>query len=276
MTRTACVIPGFNPDATAITDLTKYLLRASEYVLVVDDASADPSYLATLSDLGARTRSHALNAGIARSLNEGLSYAIEVGADWLLTVDQDSRLPAGYLDALIEQTGPRVGVVGAEVIGDVSGDLTYPTRDVAGHLLTDEVFQTGSLWNVSALADVGGFDESLGIDAVDAEACLSLRERGLSVVLAPGTRLEHQYGAGHPVALFGRTVIATDHSPGRRESMVRNRIALFPREFRQSPVHAFRTLRRVGVNVLLAVSVEDDKWAKAKGAARGLLPRRSQ
>jgi hypothetical protein len=34
-----------------------------------------------------------------------------------------------------------------------------------------------------------------------------------------------------------------------------------------------RTLRRVLVSTALAVSIEEDRWAKAKASARGLLPR---
>ena len=77
---------------------------------------------------------------------------------------------------------------------------------------------------MAALTAIGGFDESLGIDAVDAAACLRLRERGFIVALAPGVRLEHRVGAARQVTLLGRTVLATGHSPERRTTMVRNRI----------------------------------------------------
>ena len=58
--------------------------------------------------------------------------------------------------------------------------------------------------------------------------------------------------------------------------MVRNRLRLFPAEFAQSPVHALRTLRRVAVNTALAVTIEDDRWAKAKSSARGVFPARQR
>ena len=268
------MIPGYEPSPSEISALITSLLTAGLPVLVVDDGSVDASYLDTCTALGASVMRHERNEGIARSLNDGLAFAHSAGATWLLTVDQDTVLPDDYVPALLSFTHARAGVIGAETIGDASGDLVYPSRKVVGHLVTDEVFQTGSLWRVDALQALGGFDESLGIDAVDAEACLKLREAGFAVVLARGVRLEHHYGSGSTVHLLGRSVVATGHSPARRETMVRNRLRLFPREFRQSPTHALRTLRRVGVNVLLGVTVEDDRWAKAKGSIRGLAPRR--
>ena len=267
------VVPGYEPGIADITGLVSALLSSNVPVIVVDDGSADSTYLSACAELGADVVRHERNEGIARSLNDGLEFARSAGATWLLTVDQDTVLPDGYVDALLAVADPRAGVIGAETIGDASGDLRYPTREVGGHLVTDEVFQTGSLWRVALLHGLGGFDESLGIDAVDAEACLKVREAGLAVVLAPGVRLEHRYGSGHAVRLLGRSVVATGHPPERRETMVRNRVRLFPREFRQSPTHALRTLRRVGVNVMLGVVVEEDRWAKAKGSLRGLLPR---
>ena len=270
----AAVVPAYAPDAPALVELVRSLLADGLPVLVVDDGSPTVEHLADVASLGATTLRHEANAGIARSLNDGLVFADGHGAQWLLTVDQDTRLPAGYVEALLGSVRPGVGVIGAETIGDASGDLDYPAHFVGGQLLTEEVFQTGSLWSVPALQTVGGFDEHFGIDAVDAAACLRLREAGFTVALAPGVRLEHQYGAGRQVQLLGRTVVATGHSPARRETMVRNRLRLFPREFRQSPRHALRTVRRLGVNVLLGITVEDDRWAKAKGAGRGLLPRR--
>lgn len=270
MVTSAAVVPAYEPDASALASLVRSLVEGGIPTLVVDDGSSSASYLAELAELGAATVRHEHNAGIARSLNDGLAFAVQHGAEWLLTVDQDTVLPGGYVAQLLETARPAVGVIGAETIADSAGDLVYPTKHVDGSLVTAEVFQTGSLWSVSALQLIGGFDESFGIDGVDAAACLALREAGFLVALAPGVRLEHHYGSGHTVRLLGRSVWATGHSPARRETMVRNRLRLLPREFRQSPAQALRSARRVGMNVLLGVTVEEDRWAKAKGAMRGL------
>jgi rhamnosyltransferase len=251
-------------------------------VVVSDDASPATSdgILRMCEARAHQVVRHQRNSGIARSLNVGFAEALRVGATWLLTVDQDTVIPVAYVDALLEPLTSvldiRAGALGAEVIVDGVTELRYPTAMCGPLLSTAEVFQTGTLWSVEALCAIGGFDESLGVDAVDSAACLRLRQRGFSVLVAPGTSLSHSYGESQPVRLFGRTVMATHHSPERRTSMVRNRLRLLPAEFRESPAQGWRSLRRLAVNTGLAVTVEDDRWAKAKGSVRGLLPRRDR
>jgi len=270
----AAVVPTFRPVTNELVALVTSLLAAGIPVLVTDDGSPaifDPA-LRAVADLGVTVIRHEGNAGIARGLNEGLGFAVDSGASWLLTVDQDSALPSGYVDSLLPWAVSGVGVVAAETINDASGSINYPSRLVDGQVITEEVIQTGSLWSVKQMQVVGGFDESLGIDAVDAAACLRLREQGFKVVLAPEVSLTHHLGNARQVRIFGKTVLATGHSAARRTTMVRNRLKLAPAEFRQSPLHAFRTLRRVAVNVALGALVEEDRLAKAKAGLRGLRP----
>ena len=285
VSRLVAVVPCYRPNADDLRSLVRALLDTDATVVVADDASpctAD-AVLREVAELGASVVRHRRNAGIARSLNDGLRAARDQQADWLLTVDQDSVLPSGYVAALVAAAdeacsvlGARqVGAVGAGSVADVSGALTYPVRMRAGLPTTPEVMQTGTLWSVEGLTQAGGFDESFGIDAVDAAACVRLRAHGRQIVLVPGLTLAHRVGDGRQVAILGRSVHASGHSPERRTTIVRNRLRLAPEEFAQSPVQGFRTLRRMVVNTALAVTVEDDRWAKAKASAKGLLPRRS-
>ena len=282
-TSVTVVIPTFAP-SDALLELVSGLSGQAEVsrIIISDDASpvtADP-VLRTAAQLeGVEVIRHNKNAGIARGLNDGLAAAVEAGNSTLLTLDQDSRIPQGYVSALMTELhsheslwseSAAIGVIAPAVVNDASGDLHYPSRDEDGVLVTEEVIQSGSLWMVPALQKVGGFDESLGIDAVDAAACLRLREAGYLVALAADVSLEHNLGDSRQVNILGRSVMITNHSPARRATMMRNRLRLAPAEFKQSPKHAFRTLRRVGVNSTLGVLTGDDRWAKAKGSLSGL------
>jgi len=167
--------------------------------------------------------------------------------------------------------GDRVGAIGTGRVIDAAGILRIPARPGPHGDVTEELIQTGTLWSVSALQEIGGFDESLGIDAVDAAACLNLRGRGYSVCIAPQVTVRHNIGSARIVRLLGHETMVTGHSAERRTTMLRNRLRLFPAEFRQSPRHAVRTLRRVVTNQALGLVLESDRWGKARGSARGLL-----
>jgi rhamnosyltransferase len=276
MSRVVAVVPTHKPDPTQLHALLDRLTSWDIPVVVSDDASPQPTALDALSPDVHLVR-HAQHAGIARGLNDGLRFAQDASAEWLLTVDQDTSLEPGYLTALLDQLGRAhrslslpVGAVAAGWVQDASGPLHYPTTNLTGIPVTAEVIQTGTLWSVSGLGGIGGFDEDFGIDAVDAAACVRLRASGFAIVLAPQARLDHRIGQARKVTILGHPVMATGHSPSRRETMVRNRLLLASEEYHQSPLQALRSLRRLASGTLLALTIEEERWAKAKATARGI------
>lgn len=271
------VVPTYRPTA-AVVDLVRVLVGVAENVLVSDDGSPctfDP----ILREIEAITsvQLHGSNVGIARALNEGLLVAKEHGHEWLLTVDQDTDIDPSYVSSLYEyaleasECAESVGVVAPRLIQVGGTSVGYPEkRDRStGLLTTHEVFQSGALWNVNALRLTSGFDEELGMDAVDAAACLRLRERGFSIVLAPDLVLDHGWGDAEFIAIGRRSVAVTHHSPERRRTMVRNRLRLAPAEFRQSPVHGLRTMRRLVVGTALALALEKGRREKFQATVAG-------
>ena len=265
MSSAVCVVPTHRPDE-ATEDLVRDLASIAP-VLVTDDGSPctfDQRLSAIAVLPGVKVVRHRTNRGIGRGLSEGMAFASESGAEWLLSVDQDSCLPSGYVNHLVGLAkdlvarGVHVGALGALRVADASGEFTYPTQTSSDELQpypeTEELIASGTLWNVDALADVGGFEVGLGMDAVDAAACLSLREVGYRVIAVPDVTFEHRIGNGQRSRILGRSVLRTGHSRRRRNQILVNRLRLFPREWRQSPVHAVRTVRRAGVNAILGGS----------------------
>jgi len=274
------VIPTFNPPQNPNLEKLVTTLATSGFpVLISDDASVlthDPALHQLRQISGVRITRHPRNEGIARGLNEGLDLALTLGATWLLTLDQDSLVDSDYVPALLTfadtinnrlWTDTPIGAVAPASISDSSGAITYPTKELAtSHginlSITEEVIQSGALWNVQALDQVGGFDEDLAIDGVDAAACLRLREAGFVIAVTPNVTVQHNLGAARQIYLLGRTVTVTGHSRSRRASIIKNRIKLAPAEFKQSPIHAMRTLRRVAVNEVLGAVLPAPKSIK--------------
>lgn len=282
MADVAAVIGAYRP--VDLVPLLEVITPQVARVVVADDASPVTSDAALRA---AVPRTHLTvrfdgNAGIARSMNAGLKDAHDHGMGWLLTLDQDSLPEPDHVQRLLEAaraaeaSDVRVGAVGAAIIVGAAGELRIPATERASLQQAEELVMSGTLWKVDALLATGGFDTSLGMDAVDAEAGIRLQRSGWSLLVCPGLRLRHDIGASRPVRILGRTVQATSHSAARRESILRNRLHIAPKAAGVSVPYAVRTVRRAAVGAVLAVTVEEDRWAKAKGSLRALFPRRSK
>ncbi|MEP6897742.1 MAG: glycosyltransferase [Rhodanobacter sp.] len=120
-----------------LRSLAQHVVQARFEVLVVDDASPDDS-AATLSQVaGLRLLHNATNLGFIGSCNAGAAAA---RGDFLLFLNNDTQLGAGWLDALLRCFAERddCGIAGSR--------LVYPDGRLqeAGGL----VFSDGSCWNV--------------------------------------------------------------------------------------------------------------------------------
>lgn len=274
--RSHVVVAAFRPrpgTAAAVAGL------ASKTV-VVDDGSPC-AYDRTLADIGAAPgttlRRLPRNRGIAAALAVGITAARSAGCAWVLTLDQDSTVPDGFLDALVavadaaSAAGLRVGAVAPAGYTTGGQALTYPTRSRNGIPVTTEVLQSGTLWSLDALDAIGGPDESLVIDAVDTDLCMRLQRAGYAIVVAPDVVLEHRLGDATPRRFLGRTVLQTRHSPLRRYYLTRNRLLVTPETARVDVAHALRSLRRVAVDTVVELTYGPRRSDVAIAVARGVL-----
>jgi len=252
------VIPTHRPPAT-LSELVAELSPLGP-IVISDDCSpvTFDGILRGLAQPGVTVLRHCTNQGIGRGLNEGLAEAERRGATWLLTLDQDSWLSLSSAKALLSSSNQQsmhsakpLGVIGAGTVRLQGGAALYPLTAANVHEVP-EVIQSGSLWSVLALRSIGGFRLDFVMDAIDADACLRLRKGGYAVLIDREVELEHCLGNVQPTRLLGRQILVTRHPPERLRLMRRNRLALFPEEFRQSPSNAMRAIRRIAMNELLS------------------------
>lgn len=238
--RIVAVVPAFHPDA-GVVNLVAALLRQAGGVVVVADG---PQALSTpvrveLETAGATVVEHDENRGIAAALNTGVRAAPDAWA--VLTVDQDSSVPDGFVDALraawarATEAGLRVGLVApARITGIPSQTRTHH----AGVALGRDPVQSGWLIASDTLRAVGEFDERLFIDGVDADYALRCLDAGFVVVIAEGLELGHRLGDRHTVRVAGRRLELTRSQPFRYYYLVRNRAWLVARHGRRHPAWA--------------------------------------
>lgn len=228
--------------------------RQVDRVVVVDNA-ATPASRALLvrrdGDSAVQVLHYEVNLGLAAGLNRAARLAAEHGCEWLVTLDQDSRVPPGFVAELVAASAAwpataRVGIV-APVYRDRHMGFVYsPDRrfraDAPAVRLVDVALTSGNLVRARAHADAGGFREDFFIDCVDFEFCLRLRSRGWQIVEARAAVLDHAQGVWEPRRLLGRTYQFNDYSVERRYYQVRNRLVLWGRWGATSPRWVLRDL----------------------------------
>jgi rhamnosyltransferase len=225
------VVVSYNGEAG--TGETVRALRAVvPQVHVVDNGSAASS-LAVLAELerepGVTIERLGQNRGLAHALNRGVEQARARSRRWLLTMDQDSLVDRGMIDAYIAAVASDASLVSlAPVIGSAT------RKEESGGGTVGYAITSGNLVRVDLFDSVGTFAEELFIDCVDFDFSLRVRRAGYRIVRVAGASMEHRLGEQVRVPDFLKAFYAR-HSPRRRYYMYRNFLYLAERHGRWFP-----------------------------------------
>ena len=228
----AGVVVLYNPDPIVIQNIQSYLPFL--YVLYVIDNSESPNMniVEQLRELGEKIKYIALgeNRGVAYALNLGATLAIESGADWLLTMDQDSSFEGDSASKLVEYCesleDERVAIVTAL---HVDSDIVVYKKEKK--LFPHIAMTSGSMVNLRNYEKIGPFRDEFFIDFVDTEYCLRAKRNDLTVLTLKDVVLQHKVGKPKKVLFF----TTTNHPPIRRYYITRNRIAVWREYYSVDP-----------------------------------------
>lgn len=271
------VIPVFRAPAS-LADRVVDLAGQVDQVVLVDDGTHSADALEI--DLeGVRVISLDENLGIGNALNEGVEYARTVGASHVLTLDQDSTVPEGYVTAALRllDEARAAGVPVAAIVPEIVGGQRVLRRDGWAF----DAIQSGQLIPMGVLDTVGPFRAELFIDAVDSEFSIRAEEAGYRFVVAEGTRIGHELGELVPLTLFGRHVVIAGkprhvlyHAPFRTYYMVRNSTILVRdagRRRRRWMLFRTRKMTEMVVGCVLLSPDRGEQWRAARaGLADGM------
>ena len=237
-TRVGAVVATFQPSPKLIERVLK-LLRQVPEVLIVDDGSSNESQfvLNQLSDLGARVVTQKSNLGIAAAINLGFQHFESLGAELILTLDQDSDLPEDYVPALTSEydrlvsLGLKVGLVAPQFFSSFNQSFQ---RSGVEYLDAVSPIQSGQILSLEAVNKIGPQNEKYFIDLVDTEYFFRAKELNYVCACVPNIQIEH--GFGNEIYLFrfgkqqfckdGSVKVARVSSPFRYYYRARNRVFL--------------------------------------------------
>ena len=238
-TRVVAVISAFNPGPALVDACTSLLSQTASVTIVDDGSTADVTeILDACAAAGCQVVLLGQNSGIAAALNAGVDTAFESepGAEFVLTLDQDSTLQRDYVERAVAAydaattAGVRVGLVAPHSVEGLPSRVAEVRNGV---VLGLEPIQSGLVIPRSVWHDAGPFRAGLFIDSVDTEYFMRLSDAGLQTVLAAGTHLGHSLGGrfhptifGRRLRLGGRDVSLVRSAPFRYYYLARNRVLM--------------------------------------------------
>ena len=216
----------YHPDVQYLAMSVERVLPQVQNVIVVDnsDTLEDQKKVQAIASQNVIVLTQGSNIGIAAALNIGCKEAIRLGADWCLTLDQDSIVPG----SMVAEYAAYVAANGTKEIGALGPMFKFCPEDVLpsdGRVVEAKTLITsGCCINLQAFQEVGGFKENLFIDAVDTEYSWNLRKNGYHLLQFHALILEHHLG-NHPfhIRIFGKRIMTiTNHNALRYYYISRN------------------------------------------------------
>lgn len=259
----------YNPDLERLKENIEAIAPQVDLIYFVDNGSGNISETEIMLRGYNKVVLHknVKNMGIATALNQLTTFARDNGAEWILTLDQDSISEHGLIEAYEKSTE---NLLDAGMLTCVIEDRnTHKRTPVSGDFCeVDNCITSGSYLNVAAWGKVGGFDEKMFIDYVDFDMCQMLHEAGYRVYRINYYGLYHEVGKSKIVSFLGRKETCYGHSAFREYYCVRNHI-YYARKH-QKYLNKWREYGRVVKHMILVSVYEDDGWNKLKMMFKGL------
>ncbi len=279
------VVTAFSPEE-GLPAAVEAIAAQVDLVVVVDDGSpahdaeATDRVLEACARLGALVVRHDTNRGIGAALNTGLDAVLTRAPAprsgrqaFLLTLDQDSTLPAGYVAALVAAaqhataTGVDVGMVGPASATGIRSSVRHREGEVVHG---KEPIQSGLLLPLDAVRRLGPFDADLFIDGVDTDYYLRALTNGLAVLVAPEAVLEHRLGRRHEVRLGSRQLSLTVSAEYRYYYQHRNLVVLLRRHARREPAWALTAVGKAARHLAVTTVFVPGRARRWRLVVRGL------
>lgn len=218
----------YNPDLQRLTENLDAVTKQVRRVVVVDNGSENIDRIRTLvekyQNLG--IISNKKNLGIAKALDQIMRVSEKHGAEWVLTLDQDSVIYDGLVDEYRKYLNiPDVGMFTCCFQDrNADGIETKKNSESIDIVEVDRCITSGCLTNVLVWKEAGGYDEQMFIDYVDYDLCLTMRELGYHIKRINYIGLLHELGQSEDVNIFGVNTTVWNHSSFRKYYIVRNRV----------------------------------------------------
>ncbi|QOY51419.1 glycosyltransferase [Candidatus Sulfurimonas baltica] len=216
------------------------------------------------------------NIGIATALNIACDKAIELGYDWILTMDQDSEFINfnHYKTCLLNfNNTDNIALFAANTLYNAKEHL--PSNPTCNYEEKFIVITSGNFLNLKLFNQIGRFEDKLFIDLVDYDYCFKAQEKNYKILYFKDVLVEHNLGS-----LFERRnlitkkiKIKTEHNPQRIYYFARNYLYIASKYGKKFSKEAsiFKIINILFIHeVTKIIFYEDNKFKKIYAKFLGL------
>lgn len=252
----------YQPDIARLQENLKAAKGAP--LILVDNGSENIDDIRTITE-GTVLIENPKNLGIAAALNQLFRQAQTLGCEWIATLDQDSVIQPGMLEAFSHHISQSdLGIICPRIEDRRLG--RQHTQSSSGTEYVTHAITAGNMVRIKAWEAVGGFTEALFIDGVDFDFCLKLREGGWQILRDNSVCLCQEIGHGRRIALpFHHQMSVLNHSPQRLYYIARNYLWI-GRQHHQCLHWTFEVAKRL----FIVLCFEHNKWQKLRAMLKGI------
>lgn len=226
----SAVIVTFNPNSDHVCETVESLTKQGVSVIIVDNGSLNIERIRTIKNAVLIELSK--NTGIAHALNVGMKESQKRGNDWVLSLDQDTKVSNHLISSYEKYLDlPNIGGLTPKVIRRGKAEQAFSDKDYDEMIIcpTAGFFVKTEVWE-----QVGGYDDWMFIDYVDYDLCAKIREHHYKIYRINFACVEQELGKIKYNKFFYRlgTVLKSqkiknfsvtyNHSPFRNYHFVRN------------------------------------------------------
>lgn len=133
------------------------------------------------------------NKGLAYALNKIMRKALELGYQWLVTLDQDTLLPNNLLKEYSKFIKyENVAILTGQIIDNRRKYMKLQNK--TGVTDVDFCITSASCVNLNIWNDLNGFDEWLFIDFIDNDYCKRVKLKGYRILRINEVIIDQQFG----------------------------------------------------------------------------------
>ncbi|MFC0350954.1 glycosyltransferase family 2 protein [Undibacterium danionis] len=282
----SAVIVGYYPEKYILDALLLNLSQQVDSVFLIDNGGCE-----TIENSGLTNCVRIIlgkNYGLGYALNRGFQLALEKGADYVATFDQDSQPPENYIQVLLDhvqillQQGTRLGAIGPRFFDRREDPKTYFPffKEESGNIKVihpidssipliecDVLITSGMLIPLKVWQDELSYDENLFIDLTDNDWCFRVRYRNYRLFGCTAVEMGHAMSEAPPKRLFSLHYFKT--SPLRKYYNFRNTL-IFCRKPYVSKVWASRLKKGLFIRFFLTLLLENNRWLQTKMTFKGI------